>query len=351
MGDVNALISGAKRWFRDMRDRRFVLRHTRRLHGPRRMVLGDDEVLLVLLVRNGAWHMRAFLDHHLKLGVRHILVIDNGSDDATVDICRGYDRVTVLENRLPVSRFEVLLRSGLSRAFARGGWIMFADADELIEIPLPGPDGLAQLTDYMNTHGQTAALGQVLDQFSTLPYSVLSAMDYAQSVEAVSSYALDRLERIPYADADTLEFGWFLRDNECPDANVGLLRGGVRAELFGENPFLTRHLLVRNVPAVVPMSHPHCASGVRVADVTLLIRHLKLAGDWIGRDRRVVAEATWLHGENAQRLNAVAGRQGDFCLRAQQPLDWQGVRPLYDQGFLYASPRFRQQFGWNPAES
>lgn len=308
---------------------------TRHLHGPARVDLAEDQVMLVALMRDAAWFLDLFLDHHFALGVAHILVIDNGSTDQTVALCQRRDRVTVLQNTLPAKVHESALRSELAQRVAGGGWLLFADSDELAELPLPIP----RLLHWCNSRGYTAVLGQMLDRFSLAPYAQLKELSYRQAVAAMDHYALNAVEAMDYHDRDAVPFHWFLRDNICDAPKHRFMRGGMRAEVFGEQPFLSKHSLVKNVRGVVPMSHPHCASGVRVADVSLLLHHYKLAGDWIGRDARSVAGGYWAHGEDERRL-AMAEAGADLQQRVAAPLQWAGIAALQDAGFLYASPAF-----------
>lgn len=300
--------------------------------------------MVVLLVRDGAWFLPRFLDHHLALGAAHVLVIDNGSTDETAALCRR-PGVTLLRNPLPARLNESALRAELAQRVARGGWLLFADADELVELPLAGADALARLAGYCNARGFTAVLGQMLDRFSDRPADALRGLNYDESIAAMGLYSLDRLETIPYFDEARVEFSWFLRNNRCDDPGVAFLRGGLRAEIFGENPFLSKHSLVRNLPGVQPMVHPHAASGVKLADVTLLLHHYKLAGDWMARDRAALAARAWDHGEDARRLAAADGADAaggaGFALRPAHPRPWRGIGQLLDEGFLYASPAFR----------
>ncbi|ABL72226.1 glycosyltransferase [Paracoccus denitrificans] len=333
---ISRIIGGVSRVVRRRvaQQRRWM--KTRHLHGPEFVELSDTQAMVTLLARNSSWFIRKFIEHHFSLGAAHILVIDNGSTDATVDICRNYDRLTVLQNDLPAKLYESALRSELSQRVAKGGWILFADSDELIEIPT---GGLTRLLGYCNDRGYTSVLGQMLDHFSTLPYRELRYMDYAESIKAHNLYSLRQIEVIPYFDQHATSFNWFLRNNICDHPQISFRRGGVRAELFGENPFLSKHSLVRNLPGITPMPHPHCATNVTLADTMLLVRHYKLAGDWVARDRLAIREGRWDHGEDSRRISAI-GDENAMRLDPQEPRPWRGIDTLRDEGFLFSSAEF-----------
>jgi hypothetical protein len=337
---LHRLTAALSRRMAALRDAVAVRRGFRHLHGPTRVILGADQVALVALVRDAAWFLGSFLDHHLALGVTHVVLVDNGSTDATPDIARGYPQVTLLRNTLPAKRHEVALRAMAARRVVRGGWVLFADADEMAELPL---GTLSALTAYANAEGYTAVLGQMIDLYSPLPYAAQAGMDYPAAIAACRHWSARGLDRIAYHDAPRIGFHWFLRDNICDDPGVTFLQGGLRAEVFGEAPFLSKHSLVRNLPGLDLMTHPHAASRVAVADVTLALRHYKLAGPWRERDRTSVAAATWDHTEDARRLLVAA--DGGFCIAPPEPLDWRGAVDLLDRGVLYASARARAALG------
>ncbi len=314
---------------------------TRHLHGPKKIHLSETQVMVTLLARNSAYFIGNYLDYHFSIGAHHILVIDNGSTDDTIDICKTYEGVTVLQNLLPAKHNESGFRTEFSQRVAKGGWIMFADSDELIELPSNAANALQLLTGYCNDRGYTAVLGQMLDHFSLKPYEDLRDLSYRDAIPALDHYSLNQVKFIPYGDETAVTFSWFLRQNKCIDPGVKFFRGGIRYEIFGENPFLSKHSLVKNLPGTVLMSHPHCASNVILADFTILIHHYKLAGSWVERDLGTVSERRWEHREDNRRLSIIRDDGSVAPLSPLEPQLWQGMETMRQQGFIYASESFR----------
>lgn len=336
---LERLIVGLLRRWIVWRDRVAVWRGSRVVQGPGRVSLGPADCAVVALVKDAGFFLEAFLRHHQGLGARHILLIDNGSTDDTLEIAARFEGVTVVRNTLPAKRYESLLRAQIAARVLRGGWVLFADADEMFEVPLAGPGALPRLTAYLERHGYTAMVTQMLDLYAPLPYGQTRAMGYAEAVTRFDHFSLRGITWVDYHDREAVAFHWFLRDNICEDVGVKLAIGGLRREVFGEGCFLSKHSLVRNRGAGPLMVHPHCTSGVRVADVTGVLRHYKLAGDWMARDRASVAAGTWEHAEDARRL-AMVGAGDGFAIAPAEPLVWQGTADLVERGFLHASTRY-----------
>lgn len=334
---ISRVLAGIGRRWRGFATARSVRRGNVVVHGPAIVDLGVDDVAVVGLMKDAAYFVGGFIEHHQRLGVRHIVIVDNGSTDSTVAIAAGFDNVTVIRNTLPAKRYEVPLRDLAARQVLRGGWVLFADADEMFEPPLGVP--LGRLTAYLNANGFTAMVAHMLDLFSPLPYGAGKGWTYSQVVRQADRYSLGQVVSVPYHDQTQIGFSWYLDRNQ---GDVSLKIGGLRREVFGEGCVLSKHSLVRNGGGVL-MTHPHCASGVRVADVTGVLRHYKLAGDYLARDRASVAAGTWDHAEDAKRLEAAVG--GDaFTITPVSAHVYAGPSVLVDQGFLEASAAFRAYF-------
>lgn len=308
------------------------------VHGPRRVTLAADEAGLVILARDAEWFLADCLAHHFDIGLRHVVVIDNGSTDRTAEIARGFANVTLLSCPLPAKRYEVMLRVQAAKSVFAGGWIAFADSDEMLELPAPLP----RLLSYANGVGHTAILGQMLDMSPTILGQPSAAHTYAEARSDCNLYTLSGLEWVSYADP-SFHIDWFLRGNRLSDPDIRMAAGGLRKLAFGEDPILTKHTIVRNRPGIEIMSHVHAASNVLVSDVTVAIRHYKFCGDWQSRDKTSVDEALWEHGEDRKR-HAVASQSG-FSFPVPSPKVWSGTDALLREGFLVASPQAKAALG------
>lgn len=307
------------------------------------MTLGDDQVAMICMLRNAAYYLDVLLDHHRKLGVTHFVLIDNGSDDGTPEMAAGQSDVTVVSNRLPVRRYESLMRAGIARRVVKGGWLLFVDGDELIEMCHGEGRQLSEFTAYCNAQGYNAVVGQVLDMFGTLPLSQTRSWSYCQCVAAFDRYSLSSISHHDYHDVDHVPFWWFLKDNSIGDERITFRFGGIRREVFGENTALTTHRMLRNDPGIGIYTHAHCASNVRCADFTMLLRHYKFAGPFLARELAQVRRRVWRHGEDAQRV-AVMQSCEDLVITGRDDRQFAGTATLVEEGFLVCSDRFRKMF-------
>lgn len=82
-----------------------------------------------LIVLNEQRWIRQCLDALRTYPVGEVIVLDGGSDDATLSIIREYPEVQLHENPMPFSFAE---QRNLVKSFATGEWILSVDADETL---------------------------------------------------------------------------------------------------------------------------------------------------------------------------------------------------------------------------
>lgn len=310
---------------------------SKHLCGPRKIDLQDEEVALVCLLKNGSYYLDVLLEHHRSIGIRHFLIIDNGSEDDTLEILSLQPDVTVISNRLPVRIYESIMRADIARRFVKGGWFLFVDSDELIEMIHSKGGDIQDYARYCNENGFDAVVGQCLDLFSAFSLSETEGWSYRRSVSAFDLFSLRCISEFDYHDK-SVGFAWFLTSNSVSNPRIRLKFGGIRRELFNENCALTNHRMIKNVRDIWTYSHPHCSSHVHCADFTLLLRHYKFAGNYIQLERRKVQDKIWDHGEDQRRL-AVINDPG-FMFTGKEVQCFSGAGQLLELGFLTGSPAF-----------
>lgn len=72
---------------------------------------------MVTLAKNAGQHIELLLAHYLRLGVKHIIILDNNFTDDTVARPSAYPHVSLGNYSLPFRRFNVVMRQHLIRRF------------------------------------------------------------------------------------------------------------------------------------------------------------------------------------------------------------------------------------------
>lgn len=320
-----------------------VARNTRHVSGPRKICLHEDEVVLVCLLKDAEYYLQHFIDHHRAIGVKHFLLIDNGSTDKTRNLVAADPTITVYSNALPVRTYECLLRARIARRAVTGGWFLFADSDELMVFSRGEGRHISEIIGYCNAHGYEAVIGQVLDMFSPHSLKETSDWSYPKSVEAFDLYSLNSISHFDYRNTTHIEFQWDMRDNTVSNERIKFMFGGIRNEVFGENCCLTTHRLVRNANHIELYTHPHCSNKVACADFTFLVKHYKFAGNFWAREQAQVDKPDWEHDENRKRMSILQGHE-DFVISGKEHHVFRDTEDLILSGFLECSARYLEQF-------
>jgi hypothetical protein len=142
------------------------------LHGPEEVPYGEDELVVVCLVRDGRPYVKSFVEHYFALGAKHIFFLDNGSIDGTVEALKNYENVTVLRTELPYKGYRLAFKRYLIGRFGKKDrWCLYADIDELFDYPYSDVVSLSSFLRYLSEKSYTAVAAQMLDMFPEEPLS------------------------------------------------------------------------------------------------------------------------------------------------------------------------------------
>ncbi|MCX7566460.1 glycosyltransferase family 2 protein [Sulfitobacter sp. F26169L] len=322
-----------------MKRRRRFARAVAHVHGSG-FIVPKGEVLAIVLVRDGAYYLDAFFEYYKSLGIRYFAFIDNGSTDGTIARIKAEEGCVIDRAVLPLAQYEDLMRAYPAQTYGKNRWCLYVDMDEQFDFEGRKTLGLPALIGYLESRGETALMGQMLEMFPPTPLYVVKDLSFAQSLNKFVHYDISTVACFDYHSPD-IEFNAMLRGNRLSSDKLQFKFGGVRGKVFGEACCLTKHPLIFNGPDVVPAPHPHLSQNVVVSDFSAVIRHYKFAGNVAARDAATAGSGDLAHGEDQARLE-VLNAQSALTLHSDAAQEWAGIEPLYEAGFLTASDHYRR---------
>ncbi len=293
-------------------------------------MLSSDGVVLLCRIENGEEWIPQFLAHYRALGVGHMVFLDTGSTDRTLELLMGND-VTVYTTAIPFKTHRLWMRRVLMDLCRPDTWTLNVDIDELFDYPFSSLVRLPALCSYLDQHAMTAMRAHMLDCFAP---GLLGSREGLADALLQEQYPLYDLHDVTVID----EPEYF--DNMLP-AYVG----GIRKTIFDRGDFwLTKHPLVKTGSGVRAFEDgEHHVTGARYADVTGVLLHYKFTPSF----RAYVEESVrrgqhWNDSEEYRAYKDVLKKEPRLSLQQGTSRRWKGVDALVDEGFLMMSDAYRQ---------
>ena len=313
----------------------FNIKH---IYGDRYIDCNSDEVILVCVMKNGEEYIKTFIEHHLSLGVKHIVFLDNDSNDNSIKIACSYKEVTVLHTKLPFRTYNKYLKFYLYKRFSNNCWCLRMDIDELFDYPFSDRINLKLLVTYMNRNSYNCLLAHMLDMFSDKSLDTLEKCGELDIKEEYRFYDFSDFKKKPLDGPFNLS-----------DKNLHMYQsGGIRATVFGRiTGSMTRYPLIflSKDFNIQDIRIQKVLNGAKIADFTAVVLHYKFTKSILYQCVKAIEERNYAHDSRKyKQFYEVLVRNPKINLKqeAKNPREFNQVNELVDNDFLYVSEAFTQ---------
>ena len=280
------------------------------------------EVAVGAVVRNEMFMLPHFLRHYRDLGVTAFLMVDNCSDDGTLEYLLEQPDVTVFsaEGSFRQAAQGTDWKVALCAQFRLGKWTLIADTDELLLYPGYETRSFA---DFVNDpmHGNADAfLSSMIDMF---PKGSLSEATFANGGPFIEA---------GYAEAEallstSLGLGSFGNRQTRTSSLRHRLIPGSRSELFVSE----KVALFKYKPWMRFTVSMHYAAGVKLAKQSVLLAHFKYNSEFRQKAIREIKRGQYFNNsEEYKKYVDLISEGRDTIYNPETSVPWRQCREVRD---------------------
>lgn len=274
--------------------------------------LGRDEGLVLSVMKNAERFLEPLIEHHLNIGFKHLVLLDNGSEDSSVEIALKSKHVLLLQSLENYWERKHHFKTYLANRFGQNSWGLLVDSDEFFEYPLREKVPLKKLLGYLNRYGYTGMVAPMLDLFRDI---WIDEEDLAPFNPEAGDWFFDisAIEKLPYD----------VPQNQVASSKIRYWRGGIRKQLFDLNVSLSKCPLNFNDGKVI-FKDSHKVLFRKIADITGILRHYKFVKNVEGGVEKFHAKQKYREGyERALQNNPEARFRMSTATRYTSPQQFQ----------------------------
>lgn len=306
----------------------FRVRH---LSGPVELLSQPGDLIVISVMRNGEPWLESFLAHHRLMGIKHFVILDNGSTDRSIEVLSRQADVTLLASPAPYHAYENTMKRYLANKYCRDRWCLCVDVDEQFDFPGSAGVSLQALIGYLDRRGFNAVITQMLDMFSDGPISEARIRPGVVLRSQYPFYDISAIDKSPYA------FG------EVANPAIMTHHGGIRKKVFGTNNGLSKVSLFRMDGKIQPFIAWHHALNARLADFSGVLLHFPFVDSFYAKVAEAVKTGRYGYLTSDEYSGYRAGLQKlpGLCLKLETARMLSTIDELLENGFLAASEEYR----------
>lgn len=141
--------------------------------------IAPGDLLCFVTMRNERARLPYFLEYYRKMGIGHFLMVDNDSDDDSLEYISEQPDVSAFScaSSYKTSRFGMDWINWLLYRYGQGHWCLTVDPDEFFVFPHCDSRPMRALTDWLDASGTRSFAAMLLDMY---PRDDISAEPYRE---------------------------------------------------------------------------------------------------------------------------------------------------------------------------
>lgn len=319
-----------RRFLGNILDEWRVKLNVKHIYGSKDVKFGLDEVIVLCLVRNAEYYIEAFIKYYSGLGAKHIVFLDNGSTDRTIDFAKKYENVTILRSNLFFKKYECKLRQYLINRFARNRWSLNVDIDEFFDYPYSGKIDIKSLVKHLSANKYNAVVANMLDLFSDKTIYFKQKFDNLD-LSKFKNYYFEYERSCPYR---------YEAGNEVSNPEIREFVGAIPGKFNYIAPYI-KHPLIFNDGKIRPMLEVHFVKNARLADFSTVLYHYKFVDNLLNKCRDVSFEKNY--GDDSEKYSAYYSFLKDkkfLEINVPWSKELNDVNQLINEGYIAVSDKF-----------
>lgn len=237
-----------------------------------------DDILTICVEKNDLIKIKKFITHHRKLGFNKFIILDNNSNDGSIEWLTKQDDVFLLQTKIPYTNYRRI--GWINRIIAHFGcdrWYFIADSDELLVFNDCENKRIKDLIDYYKKSNIVRARALLLDMYAKTPYYINGNPDnYYNEMfffDANSYYSVNR-------------------------NNIDNIYGGMRYRIFNIKTCLTKYPLIyfRKEDIICNSHYLYPFKDNLKSECNLILKHYKFLPNDYKKYEKIAKEGNYYRG-------------------------------------------------------
>lgn len=235
----------------------------------------DTDIIAICVEKNDLLKLKKFINHHRSIGIDKFVILDNNSNDGTLEWLLKQDDVVLLQTKTP---YNTNRREGwINRIIAHYGydkWYFVADSDELLFYNDCENKKIKDVIKHCEKNNIIRARAVMIDMYAEPDF-------YSNGKKE------DYYEKCCYFDKNTYHYSKRER--------LELVTGGPRKRIFGHSPWLTKYPLFyfrkQDIECKSHFLYPHKDN--LNTECNLVLKHYKFLPDEIEKYEEIVQKENY----------------------------------------------------------